>query len=95
MGDDGAPLLNRIADSLRLDGVRVDVVLDGPIKKIKKIFGRADRDGIPFVGIIGDAELEMGAVKIKDLNTGEETVVKGEREELRAFFQDTKGTEDN
>ena len=63
----------------------VDIVVD-EIKKVKKVFARADREGIAHVGILGNDELDQGCIKIKTLDSGTETTVSLEGEDLTNFF---------
>ncbi|MEM1405325.1 MAG: histidine--tRNA ligase [Bacteroidota bacterium] len=63
---------------IRNEGLSCEIYPD--IAKIKKQFNYADKKGIPYVIVIGSDEINSGLLKLKDLNTGEET--KGEIESL-------------
>mgnify|MGYP001796119913 CR=1 FL=1 len=39
------------------------------VKKVVKIFERAEASGIPFAVMVGDRELQAGIVKIRDVKT--------------------------
>ncbi|MEM9391268.1 MAG: histidine--tRNA ligase [Bacteroidota bacterium] len=63
---------------IRNEGISCEIYPD--IAKIKKQFNYADKKGIPYVIVIGSDEINSGLLKLKDLNTGEET--KGDIESL-------------
>lgn len=64
----------RLANQLRSEGFRVDVYTDQD--KLGKQFGYADQRGIPFVAVLGPAEVEAGEVAIKDMAAGDQTKLK-------------------
>jgi histidyl-tRNA synthetase len=64
----------RLATSLRESGLRVDLSLQ-PQRSIGDQLKLADRKGIPFAVILGANELERGAATLKDLRSGEQTIV--------------------
>jgi histidyl-tRNA synthetase len=69
---DGADLL-AVAGRLRTAGVRADVWTgDG---RLGKQLRHADRRGIPFALVRGEAERAAGSVTLKQLATGEQTTV--------------------
>ena len=59
-----------VARELRRAGISAEVYPD--TAKMKKQMGRADALGIPYVGIIGETELEAGTVTLKNMTTGEQ-----------------------
>lgn len=63
----------KLARELREKGVRVTVYPEAD--KLGKQFKYADSIGIPFVCVQGDEELAAGKVKLKNMNTGDESVV--------------------
>jgi histidyl-tRNA synthetase len=69
---DGADLL-AVADRLRSQGVRVDVWAGEG--RLGKQLRHADRRGIPFALVRGEAERAAGSVTLKELATGEQTTV--------------------
>lgn len=58
----------KMATELRRKGVRVDVEMMG--RKLKKSLDYANKQGIPYVIIIGEKELEEGKVMLKDMKNG-------------------------
>ncbi len=64
----------RLASSLRLNGLRVDLSLQ-PHRGIGDQLKLADRKGIPAAIILGSSELESGTATLKDLRAGDQTVV--------------------
>jgi histidyl-tRNA synthetase len=67
-----ADKVHRIVSELRTDGVNVAVDISG--RGIDKQMKTANKKGIPYVMVIGEAELEDGRFKLKDMQTGiEET----------------------
>jgi len=58
------------ADSLRAVGLKVLVYLGG--KSVGKSFEYANGEGIPFVAVIGENEINSGEIKTKDMKTGEQ-----------------------
>jgi histidyl-tRNA synthetase len=64
----------RLATSLRESGLRVDLSLQ-PRRSVGDQLKLADRKGVPFAVILGANELERGAATLKDLRSGEQTVV--------------------
>ena len=63
----------KIVYELRAAGVNTDVYTDSG--KLMKKFAYADRTGAAKVVIVAPDELARGAVKIKDMKTGEEKEV--------------------
>ncbi len=56
--------------ALRNAGIPAELYPDS--SKMKKQMGMADSEKIPFVGIVGDEEVESGQITLKDMNTGEQ-----------------------
>jgi histidyl-tRNA synthetase len=55
-------------------------------RNLKKSLDYANKEGIPFVIILGEEELKSGLVKVKDMQKGEEKIVslnEGEEELVR------------
>jgi histidyl-tRNA synthetase len=71
LGTDGASL--KLAQALRLKGFSVD--LEMTKRKLKKSLDYANKEGIPFVIVLGEEELKSGIVKVKDMENGEEKTV--------------------
>jgi len=59
-----------IAKKLRDAGISTDVIVE---KKLKRALEFADKEGIPYVIIVGKAELEKNVVKIRDMQAQQET----------------------
>ncbi len=60
----------KIAKNLRSLGIKVDVDMTG--KKLKKSLDYANKQGIPYVAILGEDELQSGTIKLKDMERGME-----------------------
>ena len=62
------------AQFLRRSGIKVDY----PLKRVNfsKLFKEANQRGVPYVLIYGNEEIKNGVVKLKDFQTGEETMIK-------------------
>ncbi|WP_297535087.1 histidine--tRNA ligase [Thermococcus sp.] len=65
-----------IVSALRRAGVETDLELTG--RKLRKALDYAGRLGVPHVVIVGRKDLESGNVTIRDMETGEQKVVKKE-----------------
>jgi histidyl-tRNA synthetase len=67
------------ATELRQAGVRVELYPEAPIEDGKKVgekqFKYASARGIPFVAVIGADELANDTVTVKNMKTGEQTVL--------------------
>ncbi len=72
--DNLAPEYVRLATTLRLSGIPTEVYYD-PIKLDRQL-KYADRVGIPWVVLLGSDELERGVIKVKNLRTGEQRLMK-------------------
>ncbi len=64
----------KLAVELRGLGYKVELEMTG--KKLKKSFEYANREGIPYVIVLGEDEVGKGEFKVKNMATGEETPVK-------------------
>lgn len=62
-----------LAAKLRSNKINAEVYLDG--KSIKKKLSYANKLGIPFVAIIGEDELNVGKITVKNMQTGEQSMV--------------------
>ncbi|MBR9693237.1 histidine--tRNA ligase [Candidatus Woesearchaeota archaeon] len=62
-----------IVEQLRAAGISADMDLNG--KSISKNLDYANSYGIPFVLICGPKELEQGKVKLKDMTSGDESML--------------------
>ncbi len=77
----------KLARELRDAGIRVDV--DLTVRKIGKSFRYANKEGIPFVLVLGEDELTSGLMTVKEMTTGDEQVV--ERAVLVDFMSERVG----
>ncbi len=68
----------RLAKTLRESGLRVDLSLQ-PHKSIGDQLKLADRRGIPVAVILGPSEVASGSAIVKDLSTGDQTVIPMEK----------------
>ena len=64
------------ATALRAAGVRTQIYMEQ--KKVKQKFAYADKLAIPYAVILGEDEAANGTVSLKDLKTGEQTVLPAE-----------------
>ena len=60
-----------LASNLRKEGINTEVYLND--KKLKAKFKYADKLKIPYVVVIGEDEISSNTVKVKNMETGEET----------------------
>jgi histidyl-tRNA synthetase len=65
-----------LCQKLRDQGVRADMDLSG--KNIRKNLEYADSMGIPYVIFVGSDELKQNKVKLRNMKTGKEDLVKSE-----------------
>lgn len=63
----------QLASNLRKEGINTEVYLND--KKLKAKLKYADKLKIPYVVVIGEDEINTNTVKIKNMNTGNETSV--------------------
>lgn len=68
IGTDKACL--KLATELRIKGLKVDV--DMAYRKLKKSLDFANKQGIPYVVVLGDNELESGELLMKEMKIGKE-----------------------
>mgnify|MGYP000348762320 FL=1 len=61
----------QLASNLRKEGINTEVYLND--KKLKAKFKYADKLKIPYVVVIGEDEINTNTVKVKNMETGEET----------------------
>ena len=73
-----------IADVLRSDGYNVEVCLED--KNFSQMFKRAEKRFAAFAVIVGDAELKNDCIKIKNLKTQEQTLMKLNDEKNETFL---------
>ena len=73
MGDKAYDKAFEIVNELRLKGVIAQMDLKN--RGIKAQFKYADKIGAKFVGVIGETELLENAVKIKEMESGNEQMV--------------------
>lgn len=59
----------KVAQELRHAGISTELAYD---KKLNKGMNYANKEGIPFVVVVGDSEVENEVVNLKDMKTGEE-----------------------
>ena len=74
IGDTARMKAFELAAFLRKQGLIVDI--DHVGRSIKAQFKFAGKLNIRYVGILGDSELEMGALKLKNMTSGQEEIVK-------------------
>ncbi len=77
---------NDLAQKLRAR--HVAVALDLTDRKIGDQIKYADKNRIPYIAVIGDAERSGGTIKIKELATGKETALT--EEEVATWMKSTK-----
>lgn len=58
---------------VRAAGIRCEIYPDAA--KMKKQMGYANAQGIPFVAIVGETEMQEGRVTLKDMQTGEQASI--------------------
>lgn len=76
----------KIANNLRENGIKTLIEMNK--KKVSKCFEYAESENINFIAIIGSREIESGIIKIKNMQSKEETEVK--LTELISFLKDNK-----
>lgn len=60
----------KLAADLRNKGLRVDVEMTG--RRLRKSLDFANKQGIPYVAVLGENELESGELALKEMTTGKE-----------------------
>jgi len=68
LGDQARTYCSQLGAQLRRSGVRNDMAFGG--RALKGAMKAADRSGARYAVIVGEAELEQGAVVVKDLGAG-------------------------
>ncbi len=68
MGEDSMAKTLELAQGFRKENVRVIVEMNS--RKVKKCFEWANKQGIPFVSVIGEEEIRDGKFMVKDMNLG-------------------------
>jgi histidyl-tRNA synthetase len=82
-GDKEAAYSLPILSQVRLAGIRSEIFPDS--SKMKKQMSYANAKNIPFVAIVGENEMNEGKVTLKNMETGEQTLVSAD--ELIAAIQ--------
>ena len=83
MTDDYSPAAEA-ATTLRSFGVRTQVY--GEDKKFKAKMSYANKLGFPFVALIGEDEISAGKITLKNMESGEQTLLKAE-DAAKAVFE--------
>ncbi|GAA1279460.1 histidine--tRNA ligase [Planotetraspora silvatica] len=73
LGEEARRRIFSLVAELRRDGIAVDMAFGG--RGVKGAMKAADRSGARFALILGERDIEAGAVQVKDLTTGEQTAV--------------------
>ncbi|WP_284139690.1 MULTISPECIES: histidine--tRNA ligase [unclassified Virgibacillus] len=73
MGDEAAKQAVLLVHELRTHGIQVDKDYQG--RKVKAQFKAADRYKAKYVLVLGDEELEMQVINLKDMDTGDQIQV--------------------
>ncbi len=73
MGEEARKVGFTLVNNLRVKGVKAE--FDHVGRSFKAQFKYANKLGARFVAVLGDDELDRGAVKLKDMNTSEEEYV--------------------
>lgn len=60
----------KLANSLRNKGFKVDIEMNN--RKLKKSMEYANKEGIPYVIVLGEDELKSGNIMVKDMISGKE-----------------------
>ena len=76
MGDNELRYTIPVAAELRQAGIKCEIYPDNV--KLKKQFEYADRKGIPYLAIVGENEMAEGGVTLKNLSTGDQSLIKKE-----------------
>ncbi|MBE0664046.1 MAG: histidine--tRNA ligase [Bacteroidales bacterium] len=74
-GGESVATCMKLIQQLRAKGISAIIYPDEA--KMKKQFSYADSLQIPYVAIIGDEEIKNGVINLKDMKTGEQTIVSG------------------
>lgn len=84
LGEEGADYCFKLMDELRVQGLRVDMDLDG--RSLKSQMKQADRAGAAYTLIVGSQELENSLAPLRNMQTGEQLELK--LESVIDFFKD-------
>ena len=71
LGENTAGVVQKLVYDLRRSGISVET--DHMARSLKAQMKYADKLGCRFTAVIGDNEIENNAVKIKNMETGEQT----------------------
>ena len=69
----------QLSTEIRKLGINTEIYLNN--KKLKAKFKYADKLEIPYVIVIGDDEISLNKIKLKNMKTGEEKEINMEAEE--------------
>ena len=72
-GDREAAFSMQVLKQVRAAGIRAEIFPDSA--KMKKQMGYANAKGIPYVALVGENEMNEGKVMLKNMETGEQTLV--------------------
>lgn len=75
--DEFLPDVMGIADQLRTQNISTEIYFES--KKFKKKMDYADKNGIPFVGILGEDEVAQNTIVLKNMATGEQQTISQEK----------------
>src|SRR5690606_9229967 len=73
LGDEARRRIFPLVAALRRAGLAVDMAFGG--RGVKGAMKAADRSGARYTLILGDRDIEAGAVQVKDLTTADQTAV--------------------
>lgn len=73
MGSDFVKDGMKLTQDLRIAGLKVDIDLSG--RKVRKSLDYANKEGLPFVIILGENEITTKSYKLKQMKTGIETTI--------------------
>ena len=73
IGRDSAACRIRSVDTLRQAGIRTQLYTEQ--KKFKQKMSYADKLGVPYVVFLGEDEVRLGAVSVKDMISGEQNTL--------------------
>jgi histidyl-tRNA synthetase len=72
-GEQEAAYLLPLLSAIRAAGIRTELYPEAA--KMKKQLGYADTKKIPFVALVGENEMAEKKIKLKDMTTGEQSLV--------------------
>ena len=76
LGDEEAAFCLKLLAELRAKGIPAEIYPDAA--KMKKQMAYANANAVPYVAIVGSNELAEGKVTLKNMETGEQTLVDAE-----------------